>query len=96
MPYFSEFFETFCSAAVEASYYGVKVVTNNVSGLLETQELCGMDMASNYISEETEELVKFPKQVEEGLRKAKRNKGFENPFKPSEIVQKWLSLLECQ
>lgn len=61
MPYLSEFFETFCVAAVEAIRHGVKVVTNNESALLEVCSLSQKDFKLfNYVPSSVESLKKCP------------------------------------
>lgn len=61
MPYFSDFFETFCVAAVEAIMCGVKVMTNNNSAILEvSSKMQDTFEMFNYIPETTENLQKCP------------------------------------
>lgn len=85
MPYFSDFFETFCSAAAEAIYYGVKLVTNNDSALLEIASLMQKRFKkTNFVEKDVQNLTSI-------FQTATAPKNAKNQF-GTELVLEWIDL----
>lgn len=99
MPYFSDFFETFCASAVESMFHGVKVITDNTSGMTEALSVLSPEwQRTNKVRHNVSPLYSVPEptSVDEVISKAKEFKISSNPFSGENLAKKWIDLFYAE
>lgn len=95
MPYFGNFFETFCSAAVECMYHGVKVIVDNNSAIREViGNMSDKWAKTNILRDDVPETygIPEPRTVTELLSRSKEYRPESNPYDSGLLVVKWIEL----